>query len=126
MKDHEKRIKNLEKLAVWMDSRFTIPGTNIQLGMDSILGLIPGIGDTLTLGSTAYFYGFATSLNLPWHVKGRILWNGFIDWLIGLIPFFGDIFDIGWKSNLKNIELIKSHMHQSADQITQSSTAGIP
>ncbi|MFP4313222.1 MAG: DUF4112 domain-containing protein [Alphaproteobacteria bacterium] len=112
----EKKIAELDRLAVWLDSKFTIPGTSFKIGFDSILGLLPVIGDTITFTSTAYFYAMASSLQMPWHIKMRILWNGFIDWLVGLIPFFGDIFDIAWKSNLRNINLLKRHLGKSVDK----------
>lgn len=100
----------MESLAHWMDSKFKLPGTNIRFGLDSILGLIPGVGDTVTLASTVYLLGQAQSLNVPWTIKTRMMWNAFIDWLIGLVPFFGDIFDIGWKSNQRNVKLLKDYI----------------
>lgn len=108
MSDH--RIRQLESLADWMDSKFTLPGTKIKFGLDSLVGLIPGIGDTATLLVSAHIYRHAHSYNLPGHVKLRMLWNIFIDWLIGLIPVVGDLFDIKWKANRRNIELLKKHI----------------
>jgi len=103
-------IEKLESMANWMDSRFKLPGIPIRIGMDSIIGLIPFVGDSVTFLSTAYLLGKAHGYGLPWHVKARIFWNGFIDWLIGSIPLIGDIFDIGWKANLKNVALIKKYL----------------
>ncbi len=102
-------IENLEKLADWMDSRFKIPGTSIRFGLDSLLGLVPGIGDTVTILSTIYLIGKSKSHNLPFYVTLKMIWNAFLDWFIGLIPFLGDIFDIGWKANRKNVALLKKH-----------------
>ena len=103
-------IEKLELMADWMDSRFRIPGTSIRFGFDSILGLIPGIGDTITLASTVYLLGHANNMGIPSHIKMKMIWNAFIDWLIGIIPFFGDIFDVGWKANRKNVALLKKHI----------------
>lgn len=103
-------IEKLNSLADWMDSKFKIPGTNIRFGLDSLFGLIPGIGDTVTLASTIYILGHAQSINAPWHIKARIIWNGFIDWIVGLVPLIGDIFDIGWKSNRRNVKLLQEHI----------------
>ena len=105
-------LEHLQNMADWMDSRFTIPGTNIKFGLDAILGVIPGVGDTVTLATTAYLFGKARSYNLPWYLKIKILWNAFIDWLIGLIPLIGDIFDLGWKANQKNVALIREHLEK--------------
>lgn len=108
--DLKKELEKLESMAGWMDSRFSVPGTKIRFGFDALLGLFPGIGDTLTLLTTAYLVGKAHSYGLPWHVKARMIWNGFIDWLIGLVPLIGDIFDIGWKSNNRNVALMREHL----------------
>lgn len=102
-------LKKLDNLAEWMDSRFKIPGTSIRFGFDSIIGIIPGLGDTVTLASTIYLIGIASSYNVPWYVQAQMIWNAFVDWIIGIIPLLGDIFDVGWKANLKNVALIKKH-----------------
>jgi|TARA_R110002126_G_scaffold279836_1_gene426924 hypothetical protein len=106
----DRDIEKLESMAELMDSRFKIPGTSISFGLDSLLGLIPGIGDTVTLISTAYLMGKARAYKLPWQVTLRMLCNALLDWLIGLIPIIGDIFDIAWKANKKNVALIKKHL----------------
>ena len=108
----EEKIAKLRRMADWMDSRFKIPGTDIRFGLDSLLGLIPGVGDTVTLASTAYLLGMAKSLGVPKHAVALMIWNAFIDWFIGLIPFLGDIFDIGWKANKKNVSIILKHMDE--------------
>ncbi len=103
-------IKKLENLSHWMDSKFSIPGTKIRFGLDSIIGLIPGIGDTVTLTSAAYLIGVAHKAGLPLNAKIKMALNAFIDWFIGLIPLIGDLFDVAWKANNKNIEIIKKHL----------------
>lgn len=100
----------LQQLSHFMDKAFIIPGTNIRFGVDSIVGLIPVVGDTLTLGVSGYIYSFAKRAGVPWHKRMRMLWNIFIDWLVGLIPFFGDIFDVAFKANSKNVDIIRAHM----------------
>lgn len=106
----KKDLEKLDSMARWMDSRFIIPGTQILFGFDSLLGLIPGVGDTLTLLTTLYLVGKAHQYGLPWHVKAKMIWNGFVDWLIGLVPLMGDIFDVQWKANHKNVALIREHV----------------
>jgi hypothetical protein len=105
----DQTVVMLQSLAHLMDKAFTIPGTNIKMGLDSIIGLIPGIGDTIAVGISAYIYSFAKKANVPWHLRTKMLWNIFIDWLIGLIPLIGDIFDIGWKANSRNIKIITDY-----------------
>jgi hypothetical protein len=108
----EADLKSLEKLADLLDSRFILPGTRFGIGVDGLLGLIPGIGDTLTAVISAYIIAKASKYQLPWHIKGRMVINSFFDWLFGLIPFFGDIFDIGFKANKKNVALLREHLER--------------
>lgn len=103
-------IEILDNIADWMDSKFKIPGTQIRFGVDSILGLIPGLGDTIGLAISSYVIKVAHQYEAPLLLKLRMAWNIFIDWLIGLIPFIGDIFDVGFKANKKNVALLRKHM----------------
>jgi len=107
LKDQE--IENLKNLAHIMDRAFTIPGTNIRMGVDSILGLLPVIGDTLSVAVSGYIFTFAKRAGVPWYKRAHMIWNIFVDWLIGIIPFIGDIFDIGFKANSKNVDIIVAH-----------------
>jgi len=106
----ERELQKLQALADWMDSKFVVPGTKIRFGLDSILGLIPGVGDTAGAAVTAYIIARAHKYNVPFHIKMKMGWNAFIDWLIGLIPFFGVIFDVGFKANRKNVALLIEHL----------------
>lgn len=108
-------IAKLQSMADWMDSRFCIPGTSFRFGLDALLGLLPGVGDTVTLISTGYLISIAHAHELPWHVTVRMIWNAFIDWLIGLVPILGDIFDVGWKSNQMNLALLKRYIDQDEE-----------
>jgi hypothetical protein len=110
-------IQKLERLATWMDSRFTIPGTSIRFGLDSVLGLIPGIGDSASLITTAYIMSKAKEHKAPKNLRLKMLWNAFVDWLIGLIPLIGDLFDIGWKANHRNVALLKKHLEDEGKNI---------
>lgn len=98
-----------------MDKAFVIPGTDFRFGFDSIVGLIPVIGDTLTVTVSGYIYSFAKPSGVPRHKRMRMLWNIFIDWLIGLVPFIGDIFDVSFKANSKNVEIIMNHVRSQRD-----------
>ncbi|MGQ0527679.1 MAG: DUF4112 domain-containing protein [Alphaproteobacteria bacterium] len=109
IRSYTSSLQDLETLADWMDSRFSIPGTNIRFGMDSLLGLVPGLGDTATAFITFYIIREAHRMGVPRQVKVRMGWNMFLDWLIGLIPLVGDLFDIGWKANRRNVALLRKH-----------------
>lgn len=108
-------LEKLQKLSDLMDRAFIIPGTNIRFGFDSIVGLIPVIGDTLTVAVSGYIYSFAKQAGVPPHKRMRMAWNIFIDWLIGLIPLLGDIFDVAFKANSKNVRIIKTHIERQLD-----------
>lgn len=109
----EKEIQELEKIAQWLDNKFRIPGTSIRFGIDSLLGLIPGIGDTSTLLVTVLLTERARRYGVPSHIRGKMYGNAAIDWLIGLVPFLGDLFDVGWKANLRNVALLRKHMQDN-------------
>jgi hypothetical protein len=100
-------LERVEALAKTMDAAFTIPGTNIPLGVDTIVGLVPGIGDTISLGIAAYIASHGIGLKAKKRHMGLMGFNIFIDWLIGLVPVIGDLFDIGWRGNLRNAALLR-------------------
>ncbi len=108
----ETTVDDLDFLADLMDNKFTIPGTSIRFGLDSLIGLLPGIGDTISLLVSGYIVRRAHEAGVPHHIKARMLFNIFVDWLIGIVPFIGDIFDVGWKANRKNVDLLKKHLNR--------------
>ncbi|MGR3468921.1 MAG: DUF4112 domain-containing protein [Shimia sp.] len=106
----QREVDKLERLANRMDALFHIPGTKIRVGADALLGLIPGIGDTVALAPSAYIVYRSRQLGAPWPLVGRMGANAGIDALIGTIPLLGDLFDIGFKGNLRNVAPLKSHL----------------
>jgi len=97
-------------LAELLDQRFTIPGTSIRIGLDPILGLIPGIGDGLAniAGSAILF--IAAQYRLPTIVILRMGINVALNAMIGAVPIFGDIFSIWFRSNVKNVQLLERYL----------------
>lgn len=110
MAEHDKMIAELETLAHWMDSKFAIPGTKMRMGLDGLLGFIPGIGDTMGFMVSAYMLGRARRLGVPKRLMARMIGNIIFDWFIGLVPLAGDFLDIKFKANIKNVRLIKEHV----------------
>lgn len=98
---------HLDILAHVLDSAFVIPGTNIRFGLDAVIGLIPVIGDTIGAAISLFLLHEARRLKLPWWRRWLMMKNIFIDWLFGLIPFFGDLFDVAFKSNTKNVRILR-------------------
>jgi len=106
---NESELRRLDALANLMDQQFYIPGTDIAIGLDPLLGVIPGVGDTISLAVSAYILHKARPHVTP-ALMSRMVWNVFIDWAIGIIPFFGDVFDVGWKANRRNVDMLKAHV----------------
>ena len=104
--EYSSHLRRIEKLAHLFDARFSVPGTQIRFGWDGIIGLVPGIGDTLTLLPQLYLLFESWRLKLGTKVILKILLNILIDWLIGMIPVLGDLFDVAFKSNLRNAKLV--------------------
>ena len=102
-------LDSLERLANRMDSLFRIPGTGIRVGLDSILGLVPGVGDALAMAPAGYIIHQGWRMGASKVVLGQMFWNTGVDALIGTIPLIGDIFDIGHKANKKNVALLRRH-----------------
>jgi len=100
----------LEILAQWMDSVFEIPGLGVRFGLDAIVGLIPGFGDTLTSLASLYILHAARRYGVPRVTMARMALNIAIDYLCGAVPLLGDAFDVYWKANLKNVELLRRHV----------------
>ena len=107
-------------LAELLDQRFTIPGTSIRIGLDPILGLIPGIGDGLANIAGSAILLIAAQYRLPTIVILRMGINVALNAMIGAVPIFGDIFSIGFRSNVKNVQLLERYL--SADE--RASTFG--
>ncbi len=100
---------DLDLLAQWMDSALEIPGIGVRFGLDAILGLIPGVGDAASAVVSLYIIrraqhfgvGRATLLRMSLNVAG--------DMILGSVPVVGDVFDVFWKSNQRNVALIRRH-----------------
>ena len=106
---NNKQLRHLETLAKLMDNQFRVPGTNFRFGLDAIIGLIPGAGDLTTFGISGFMVFIMAQNGASGAVLAKMILNVLIDTLIGSIPILGDAFDFGFKSNTKNIKLMKEH-----------------
>ncbi len=104
------KLTRLRRISKLLDNAIAIPGTKFRFGLDPILGLLPGGGDTITGGISAYIVVEAARMGVPREVLGKMVGNILIDSFAGTIPVIGDLFDVGWKSNVKNIELLEKHL----------------
>lgn len=101
------RIETMEKL---LERVITIPGTRQTVGFDALLGLIPVAGDFVAAAIGAYMIWEARNLNMPRSAMFRMAGNVGFDWLIGLVPGVGDAADFFFRSNTRNLKIIKRHL----------------
>jgi Domain of unknown function (DUF4112) len=101
------RVEALEKL---LERSFVIPGTKIPFGLDSIVGLVPVLGDLITAAMGAYMVWEARNLGMSKWQLMRMTANIGIDTALGAIPLVGDAFDFIWRSNSKNLRIIHKHL----------------
>jgi len=104
--------ENLDLLAHILDDWFRIPGTSVRFGIDGIIGLVPGLGDILTGLASCIIVIAAWFRGVPYVTLARMVVNLAIDVLVGAIPIFGDAFDIAWKANRRNYDLMTRHLRQ--------------
>ena len=105
-----KRLVHLRRLSRILDNAIPIPGTGYRIGLDPILGLLPGGGDTVSGALGAYIIVEAARIGLPRKVIWKMVGNIMFDAVIGTVPVLGDLFDAGWKANVKNVALLERHL----------------
>jgi hypothetical protein len=102
-------MEALRRWAVLLDSAFRVPGTNIRFGFDAIIGLVPGLGDLVAPVFTVVLLGTALKMRVPAVVVARMVLNAVIDLALGIVPLAGDIGDVFWKADLRNMALLERH-----------------
>ena len=117
---NDTHLARARRLARAMDSAMAIPGTRIRVGLDPIIGLIPGGGDVASAVLAAYVVLIAVQRGVPRPVVWRMLGNIGVDTLGGSVPLLGDVFDVAYKSNMKNVELLERYVAQP-DAVTRRS-----
>jgi len=105
--DRAAALQRARKIARMLDSAVAIPGTDFRIGLDPILGLLPGVGDIAGGALSAYIVLIAGRAGVPASVLLRMVVNVAVDTLIGGVPLLGDLFDAGWKSNMRNVSLLE-------------------
>ncbi|MEQ6204891.1 DUF4112 domain-containing protein [Sulfitobacter sp. HNIBRBA2951] len=115
----QSELDRLDRLSTLLDAKYRIPFTPIRFGWDSILGLIPGVGDVAALGPSAYLIAKAAQLGARKRVIGRMVVNTGLDFTIGAVPLVGDVFDLVFKANNRNFDLLRAELSRQPD-------AGVP
>ena len=105
-----RRLDRLWRLARLLDDVVRIPLINRRIGLDGIVGLVPGLGDGATALLSLYIVVEAGRLGVPPAKLVRMLGNVALDAALGAVPVLGDVFDIVWKANLRNVEIIEEHV----------------
>jgi hypothetical protein len=112
--DRAATLRKLKWIARGMDSAVKIPFTNIRFGADSMIGLIPGVGDVVTLGVSAYTLLLARRVGAPPQLIAKMVANIAVDTSLGAVPVLGDVFDLFFKSNTRNLTLLMQHLEDDA------------
>lgn len=102
-------LHRVERVAKWLDDVIRIPGTSIKVGLDSVIGLIPGVGDAAGLALGGWFIYEAHRLGAPAALKWKMARNVAIDAVSGLVPVVGDVVDVAYRSNRRNMDLLRGH-----------------
>lgn len=102
--------QRVEALEMLLERSFRIPGINFPIGLDAIIGLVPVLGDIVTTGLSAYMVWEAKNLGLPKWKLWRMAGNVGFDAILGAVPLVGDAADVLFRSNTRNLKIIKKHL----------------
>ncbi len=108
--DRERILRRLRRLAYWLDNAVYIPVLNYRVGYDAIIGLIPGVGDAVTLIPEAYIIYESYRLGVPRRTLVQMMGNVGLELVVGVVPVFGDLFDATYKANTRNLVLLERHV----------------
>jgi hypothetical protein len=108
---HRVKLRRLRRLSNLLDNAIPIPGTSYRIGIDPLIGLVPGGGDFLGTALAAYIVLESARMGLPRNKLLQMVWNIILDTLGGTIPVLGDLVDVAWKANVKNITLLEQHLN---------------
>ena len=112
--------RRLAQLAWLLDNSIPLPGTRFRIGLDPLIGLVPGLGDLLGVLLSSYIVREAARLGAPPSVLTRMAFNVALEGLVGLVPVVGDIFDAAWKANQRNFALLDAHFRNPRRAVKSS------
>lgn len=99
-----------------MENAVRIPGTRYRVGLDALLGLIPGLGDFVTATAAFVLLWEARRLGMSFSQRARMVGYVFLDMLVGVVPLVGDLFDVAYKSNTRILKMLEDHVAQHGDK----------
>jgi hypothetical protein len=106
-------LDRLDRLATLFDVAFILPGTNVRFGVESLLRLIPGIGDAAASALSCYLLFEAYKLDVPGTLLARMIANVVLEGAMGAVPFAGDAFDVFFRANRRNVALLREHFSRT-------------
>ncbi len=115
-------LRRLDRLAWILDSAVPVPGTKFRIGLDGLIGLVPGVGDAIGALLSSYIIAQAVGSGAPASVLSRMGLNVLLEAFVGLVPVLGDLFDFGFKANARNVRLLRRHAETPA-RVRQRSRA---
>ena len=107
------RIARIEWLSTLLDTAIVVPGTNIRFGLDALIGLVPGIGDAVSTLLSLYIVREARALGAPRILIARMLANVALDGVVGAVPVAGDLFDVAFRANRRNVAMLRQHLDRA-------------
>ncbi|MEO7558008.1 MAG: DUF4112 domain-containing protein [Gammaproteobacteria bacterium] len=110
----------LSRVAWLLDSSIPVPGTRFRIGIDSLIGLIPGFGDAVGALLSSYILAEAARLGMPKSTLIRMGLNIALETVVGMVPIAGDIFDMAWKANQRNVRLLDAYLDNPHRTVTTS------
>lgn len=120
-KDPQAIWQRIEAMEILLERSFVIPGINRPIGLDAIVGLVPVVGDLITAAMGSYIIWEARNLGLPKWKLWRMAGNIAFDTVLGSVPVVGDLFDVFYRSNTRNLRIVRRHMdkHHPASKIIE-------
>ncbi|MFN6487372.1 MULTISPECIES: DUF4112 domain-containing protein [unclassified Nostoc] len=103
-------LNRIRKLSRLMDTSIRIPLTGFRIGIDPIIGLVPGAGDLISTAFSAYIIFLATQFGIPRQDLAKMIFNVSLETVVGTVPLVGDLFDAFYKSNIRNLAILEQHL----------------
>ncbi|WP_166268045.1 DUF4112 domain-containing protein [Marinobacter caseinilyticus] len=103
-------LARLDRYARLLDSQFRIPFTRVKFGLDPLIGLLPGVGDVAGLVMSLYLIGEGLKIGAGGKTIAKMAGNVMLEFVVGLVPVFGDAFDLLWQANNRNVALLRAHV----------------
>jgi len=115
--DRLRTLNRIRKLSRLMDTAIGIPGTKFRIGLDPIIGLLPGAGDLVATGLSVYTLVLAARFRLPGSLMRGMILNVALESVVGSVPIVGDIFDAFFKANMRNLAVLEQHLQENFPEL---------